>query len=86
MMPIQKEDKRTVDYKENKLDTIIRIKTSYLVEVSDEDLANIKKYTLDNFIVNDLRNRRKLVEEGKSTMKKTTESVWLVEEKKQFGE
>ena len=85
-MPIQKEDKRTVDYKENKLDTIIRIKTSYLVEVSDEDLANIKKYTLDNFIVNDLRNRRKLVEEGKSTMKKTTESVWLVEEKKQFGE
>jgi len=85
-MPKQKEDKRTVDYKENKLGTIIRIKTSYLVEVSEEDLENIKKYTLDNFILNDLRNNRKLVEEGKSTMKKTTESVWLAEEKKQFGD
>jgi hypothetical protein len=85
-MPKQKEDKRTVDYKENKLGAIIRIKTSYLVEVSEEDLENIKKYTLDNFILNDLRNNRKLVEEGKSTMKKTTESVWLAEEKKQFGD
>jgi hypothetical protein len=26
------------------------------------------------------------VEEGKSTLTKTTESVWLAEEKKQFGD
>jgi hypothetical protein len=86
MMAKQKIDKRTVDYKENKLGTVVRIKTSYLVEVSDTDLDNIKKYTLDNFILNDLRNNRKLVEEGKSTMKKTTTSVWLAEENKQFGD
>ena len=85
-MAKQKEDKRTVDYKENKLGDVIRIKTSYLVEVTNEDLHNIKKYTLDNFILNDLRNKRKLVEEGKSTLTKTTESVWLAEEKKQFGD
>ena len=85
-MAKRKTDKRTVDYKENQLGTIVRIKTSYLVEVSDKDLSNIKKYTLDNFILNDLRTTRKLVEEGKSTMKNTTETVWLAEEKKQFGD
>ena len=42
-MAKRKTDKRTVDYKENQLGTIVRIKTSYLVEVSDKDLSNIKK-------------------------------------------
>jgi len=76
---------RTLKQKDG-LETIIRINTSYLVEVTEDDLRNIKKYTLDNFIVNDLRTTRKLVEEGKSTMRKTTKAIWLAEEKRQFGE
>ena len=79
-------DKRTSDYKDNQLGLVIRISTSYLVEVTEEDLEIIKEYSLDNFILNDLRTKRKLVEEGKSTMRKTTESVWNAEEKKQFGD
>jgi hypothetical protein len=79
-------DKRTVDYKESQLGQVIRINTSYLVEVDDKDLDNIKKYSLDNFILNDLRNNRKFVEVGKSTMRKTTGAVWHAEEKKQEQE
>ena len=79
----KKVDKRTVDYKDSKLGEVIRIATSYLVEVDDKDLENIKKYTLENFILNDLRTKRLLVEEGKSTMRKTTVAVWKDEEKKQ---
>lgn len=45
-MPRKKEnkkvDKRTVDYKDSKLGEVIRIATSYLVEVDDKDLENIK--------------------------------------------
>ncbi len=85
-MAKQKMDKRTSDYKDNQLGLVIRISTSYLVEVTEEDLEIIKEYSLDNFILNDLRTKRKLVEEGKSTMRKTTESVWNAEEKKQFGD
>ena len=58
----EKVDKRTADYKDSKLGKVIRITTSYLVEVDDKDLENIKKYTLDNFILNDLRSKRKFVE------------------------
>ena len=79
----EKVDKRTADYKDSKLCKVIRITTSYLVEVDDKDLENIKKYTLDNFILNDLRSKRKFVEIGKSVMRKTTESVCIAEEKKQ---
>ena len=86
VMAKQKMDKRTSDYKDNQLGLVIRISTSYLVEVTEEDLEIIKEYSLDNFILNDLRTKRKLVEEGKSTMRKTTESVWNAEEKKQFGD
>ena len=82
----QKIDKRTNDYKDNQLGTVVRISTSYLVEVTEEDLEIIREYSLDDFILNDLRTKRKLVEEGKSTMRKTTESVWNAEEKKQFGD
>jgi hypothetical protein len=82
----EKVDKRTADYKDSKLGKVIRITTSYLVEVDDKDLENIKKYTLDNFILNDLRSKRKFVEIGKSIMRKTTESVWMAEEKKQEQE
>ena len=85
-MAKQKIDKRTNDYKDNQLGTVVRISTSYLVEVTEEDLEIIKEYSLDDFILNDLRTKRKLVEEGKSTMRKTTESVWNAEEKKQFGD
>ena len=85
-MAKQKMDKRTSDYKDNQLGLVIRISTSYLVEVTEEDLEIIKEYSLDDFILNDLRTKRKLVEEGKSTMRKTTESVWNAEEKKQFGD
>ena len=80
---INKVDKRTTDYKDSKLEKVIRINTSYLVEVSEKDLEIIKKYSLENFILNDLRNKRLLVEEGKNTMRKTTESVWMAEERKQ---
>ena len=82
----EKIDKRTANYKDSQLGQIIRITTSYLVEVDDRDLDNIKKYSLDNFILNDLRGTRKLVEMGKSTMRKTTETVWHAEEKKQERE
>ena len=85
-MAKQKMDKRTSDYKDNQLGIVIRISTSYLVEVTEEDLEIIREYSLDDFILNDLRTKRKLVEEGKSTMRKTTESVWNAEEKKQFGD
>jgi len=61
----------------------IRIKTSYLVEVSDNDIKNINKYSLDNFILNDLRSKIKLVETNKSSYKETTKNVWTNEEKKQ---
>ena len=61
----------------------IRIKTSYLVEVSDNDIKNIHKYSLDNFILNDLRSKIKLVESNKSSYKETTKNVWTNEEKKQ---
>ena len=80
---INKIDKRTTDYKDSKLEKVIRINTSYLVEVSEKDLEIIKKYSLENFILNDLRTKRLLVEEGKSTMRKTTVAVWKNEEKKQ---
>ena len=75
-MAKQKIDKRTNDYKDNQLGTVVRISTSYLVEVTEEDLEIIREYSLDDFILNDLRTKRKLVEEGKSAMRKTTESVW----------
>ena len=71
-MAKQKIDKRTNDYKDNQLGTVVRISTSYLVEVTEEDLEIIREYSLDDFILNDLRTKRKLVEEGKSTMRKTT--------------
>jgi len=61
----------------------IRIKTSYLVEVSDNDIKNIDKYSLDNFILNDLRNNLKLVESNKSSFQETTKNVWNKEDKKQ---
>lgn len=61
----------------------IRIKTSYLVEVSDNDIKNINKYSLDNFILNDLRNNLKLVESNKSSFQETTKNVWNTEDKKQ---
>ena len=61
----------------------IRIKTSYLVEVSDNDIKNINKYSLDNFILNDLRSKIKLVESNKSSYKETNKNVWTNEEKKQ---
>jgi len=79
-------DKRTADYKDSQLGQVIRITTSYLVEVDDTDLDNIKKYSLENFILNDLRSKRKFVEQGKSTMKKTTETVWHKEEQRQEQE
>ena len=61
----------------------IRIKTSSLVEVSDNDIKNIDKYSLDNFILNDLRNKIKLVESNKSSFQETTKNVWNKEDKKQ---
>ena len=78
-------NKKSKEYKDTEIGNVIRISTSYLVEVTERDLYNIKKYSLDHFILSDLRNKRKLVEEGKSTMRNTTQSVWLAEEKKQFG-
>ena len=65
---------------------VIRINTTYLVEVSDADLKNIKKYSLDNFLLNDLRSKRKLVVAGKSSMRKSSGIVWRAEEKKQDKE
>ena len=65
---------------------IIRINTTYLVEVSDADLKNIKKYSLDNFLLNDLLSKRKLIVAGKSSMRKSSGTVWRAEEKKQDKE
>tara|TARA_R110000824_G_scaffold119526_2_gene273634 strand:- start:2052 stop:2270 length:219 start_codon:yes stop_codon:yes gene_type:complete len=65
---------------------IIRINTTYLVEIEETDLKNIKKYSLDNFIINDLRTKRKLVVDGKSTMRESSDAVWKTEEKKQEAE
>lgn len=67
----------------NMTNKYIRIKTSYLVEVSDNDIKNINKYSLDNFILNDLRNNLKLVESNKSSFQETTKNVWNKEDKKQ---
>jgi len=61
----------------------IRIKTSYLVEVTKKDIENIKKYSIENFILNDLRNNRKLVEDNKTIHKEVSKNVWNSEEKKQ---
>tara|TARA_R100000152_G_C6776575_1_gene205804 strand:- start:1817 stop:2035 length:219 start_codon:yes stop_codon:yes gene_type:complete len=65
---------------------IIRITTTYLVEVNESDLKNIKKYGLDEFILGDMRTKRKLVVGGKSTTRKSSEAVWKAEEKKQEQE
>ena len=65
------------------MNKILRINTTYLVEVTDTDLKNIKKYSIENFIANDLRTKRKLVVEGKSTVRNSSEAVWRAEEKKQ---
>lgn len=63
--------------------SILRLTTTYLVEVSEDDLKNIKKYSLDSFLLNDLRTKRLLIVSGKSTMRKSSEAVWKQEEKKQ---
>ena len=65
---------------------ILRLTTTYLVEVSESDLKNIKKYSLDSFLLNDLRSKRLLVVSGKSSMRKSSEAVWKQEEKKQERE
>ena len=65
---------------------ILRLTTTYLVEVSESDLKNIKKYSLDSFLLNDLRTKRLLVVSGKSSMRKSSEAVWKQEEKKQERE
>tara|TARA_R100000152_G_C6769259_1_gene195039 strand:- start:826 stop:1083 length:258 start_codon:yes stop_codon:yes gene_type:complete len=69
-----------------KMGPIIRINTTYLVEVAESDLKNIKKYGLDEFILGDMRTKRKLVVSGKSKMRKSSETVWKTEEKKQEQE
>ena len=43
---------------------IMRITTTYLVEVNDSDIKNIKKFGLDEFILGDMRTKRKLVVSG----------------------
>ena len=68
------------------MNQIIRINTTYLVEVSDNDLKNIKKYGLEEFILGDMRTKRKLVIGGKSSVRKSSEAVWTAEEKKQLKE
>jgi|TARA_A100001515_G_scaffold26601_2_gene20437 hypothetical protein len=65
---------------------IMRITTTYLVEVNDSDIKNIKKFGLDEFILGDMRTKRKLVVSGKSSMRKSSEAVWKQEEKKQERE
>jgi len=62
---------------------IMRITSTYLVEVNDSDIKNIKKYGLDEFILGEMRTKRKLVVSGKSSMRKSSEAVWTQEEKKQ---
>jgi len=68
------------------MNQIIRISTTYLVEVSDMDIKNIKKYGLDEFILGDIRTKRTLVVSGKSSMRKSSAAVWTAEEKKQIKE
>ena len=65
---------------------IMRITTTYLVEVNENDLKNINKYGLDEFILGDMRTKRKLVIGGKSSVRKSSEAVWTAEEKKQLKE
>ena len=65
---------------------IMRITTTYLVEVNENDLKNIKKYGLDEFILGDMRTKRKLVIGGKSSVRKSSEAVWTAEGKKQLKE
>ena len=65
---------------------IIRINTTYIVEVAENDLKNIKKYGLDEFILGEMRQKRKLVVSKKSSMRKSSEAVWKSEEKKQEQE
>ena len=65
---------------------IMRITTSYLVEVNDSDIKNIEKFGLEEFILGEMRTKRKLVVSGKSSMKKSSEAVWTQEEKKQEKE
>ncbi len=65
---------------------IMRITTTYLVEVNDSDIKNIKKFGLDEFILGDMRTKRKLVVSGKSSTRKSSEAVWKQEEKKQEKE
>ena len=61
---------------------IIRINTTYLVEVTENDIKHIDKFGLDEFILGDMRNKRKLVVSGKSSLRKSSEAVWKTEEKK----
>jgi len=68
------------------MNQIVKINTTYLVEISDSDKKNIKKYSLDSFLLNDLRSKRLLVVSGKSTMRKSSQAVWTAEEKKQDEE
>ncbi len=65
---------------------IIRINTTYLVEVTENDIKHIDKFGLDEFILGDMRNKRKLVVSGKSSLRKSSEAVWKTEEKKQEQE
>ena len=65
---------------------IIRINTTYLVEINENDLKTIKKSGLEEFILGDMRTKRKLVVSGKSTMRKSSEAVWKQEERKQEQE
>jgi|TARA_R100001163_G_C5043854_1_gene181454 hypothetical protein len=65
---------------------IMRITTSYLVEVNDSDIKNIEKFGLEEFILGEMRTKRKLVVSGKSSMRKSSEAVWTQEEKKQEKE
>tara|TARA_Y100001963_G_C6778125_1_gene448404 strand:- start:1736 stop:1951 length:216 start_codon:yes stop_codon:yes gene_type:complete len=65
---------------------IMRITTTYLVEVNDSDIKNIKKFGLEEFILGDMRTKRKLVVGGKSSTRKSSEAVWKQEEKKQEKE
>ena len=56
------------------------------MEVAESDLKNIKKYGLDEFILGEMRQKRKLVVSKKSSMRKSSEAVWKSEEKKQEQE
>ena len=49
---------------------IIRINTTYLVEVTENDIKHIDKFGLDEFILGDMRNKRKLVVSGKSSLRR----------------